>query len=63
MRIDYTKGQKVQPYNHNTAVRVFKESDTDIAEILVGEKPGRERQDERLFFNPVGMGIQDLIVA
>lgn len=35
----------------------------DIAEILVGEKPGRESQDERIFFNPVGMGIQDLIVA
>ena len=35
----------------------------DIAEILVGEKPGRESQEERIFFNPVGMGIQDLIVA
>jgi ornithine cyclodeaminase len=35
----------------------------DMAEILVGEKRGRERQDERIFFNPVGMGVQDLIVA
>jgi N-[(2S)-2-amino-2-carboxyethyl]-L-glutamate dehydrogenase len=35
----------------------------EIAEILLGEKPGRERQEERIFFNPVGMGIQDIIVA
>lgn len=35
----------------------------DIAEILMGEKPGRESQKELIFFNPVGMGIQDLIVA
>jgi Predicted ornithine cyclodeaminase, mu-crystallin homolog len=35
----------------------------EIAEIIIGEKPGRENRKERIFFNPVGMGVQDLMVA
>lgn len=35
----------------------------NIGEIVSGEKPGREARDELIFFNPVGMGIEDLVVA
>ncbi|VUT23779.1 MAG: Alanine dehydrogenase [Candidatus Methanolliviera sp. GoM_asphalt] len=35
----------------------------EIAEIIIGEKPGRENRKERIFFNPVGMGVQNLMVA
>lgn len=62
--------EDVKSRNSQTPAIMFHEgklSDDDIhaeiAEILVGEKPGRESQEERIFFNPVGMGIQDLIVA
>ena len=62
--------EDVKSRNSQTPAIMFHEgklSDDDIhaeiAEILVGEKTGRESQEERIFFNPVGMGIQDLIVA
>ncbi len=62
--------EDVKSRNSQTPAIMFHEgklSDDDIhaeiAEILVGDKPGRESQEERIFFNPVGMGIQDLIVA
>lgn len=53
-----------------TTAIMFKEGklkDEDIhanlGEIVNGEKAGRENDDELIFFNPVGMGIEDIIVA
>ena len=49
-------GSKLRPLSDN-------DIHAEIAEIITGQKPGREMREERIFFNPVGMGIQDLIVA
>jgi 2,3-diaminopropionate biosynthesis protein SbnB len=35
----------------------------NIGEIINGTKTAREKDDEIIFYNPIGMGIEDLIVA
>ncbi len=35
----------------------------DIGEIILGDKPGRETDDERIFFSPLGLGSEDIAVA
>jgi len=35
----------------------------NIGEIILGEKPGRETEDERIFFSPLGLGSEDIAVA
>jgi len=35
----------------------------ELGEIVVGDKPGRESDRERIFFNPVGLGTGDVAVA
>ncbi len=35
----------------------------ELGEIVSGQKPGRERADEIILFNPIGMGIHDIAVA
>lgn len=35
----------------------------ELGEILIGSKPGREKPDELIYVNPMGMGIEDLAVA
>ncbi len=35
----------------------------EIAAIVNDKQPGRTRDDERIFFSPLGMGIEDLINA
>jgi ornithine cyclodeaminase len=35
----------------------------DIGEIILGKKPGRETEQERIYFNPVGLGELDQIIA
>jgi N-[(2S)-2-amino-2-carboxyethyl]-L-glutamate dehydrogenase len=35
----------------------------NLGEILVGTKPGRANDQERIFFNPIGLGIHDLSEA
>jgi len=35
----------------------------NLSEIIVGEKPGRQDSSEKVFFNPIGMGIHDLSEA
>lgn len=35
----------------------------ELGEIVAGRKPGRESDDERIFFNPFGMAIEDLAVG
>ncbi|WZL72706.1 ornithine cyclodeaminase family protein [Clostridiaceae bacterium 35-E11] len=35
----------------------------DLGEIIVGTKPGRQDKNEKIFFNPIGMGIHDLSEA
>ena len=34
-----------------------------IGEIINGKKPGRESDDEIIYFNAVGMGIEDIAVV
>jgi ornithine cyclodeaminase len=35
----------------------------ELGEIVSGKKPGREDANEKIFFNPMGMGIEDLACA
>jgi ornithine cyclodeaminase len=35
----------------------------ELGEIVAGDKPGRESDAERIFFNPVGLGTEDVAVA
>ena len=35
----------------------------ELGEIVNGTKPGRESATERIFFNAVGMGIEDVAFA
>lgn len=35
----------------------------EFGEIITGQKAGRENEDERIFFNPFGLAIEDLAVA
>jgi ornithine cyclodeaminase len=35
----------------------------EIGAVVNGKQPGRVRDDERIFFSPLGMGIEDLINA
>ena len=35
----------------------------ELPELVSGNKLGRESKDEKIFFNPMGMGIEDLAVA
>ena len=35
----------------------------EFGEIITGKKLGREHADERIFFNPFGLAIEDLAVA
>jgi ornithine cyclodeaminase len=35
----------------------------NLGQIITGEKPGRQTDQEKIFFNPIGMGIHDLSEA
>lgn len=35
----------------------------NFGEVVTGKKPGRSNADEKIFFNPIGMGIHDLSEA
>lgn len=35
----------------------------ELGEVVAGLKPGRERADERIYVNPMGMAIEDLAAA
>jgi N-[(2S)-2-amino-2-carboxyethyl]-L-glutamate dehydrogenase len=35
----------------------------ELSEILFGNKSGRENKDEKIFFNPMGLGIEDIACA
>ena len=37
--------------------------DANIGEIINGDKPGRQREDERIYFSPLGLGSEDIAVA
>jgi ornithine cyclodeaminase len=34
-----------------------------MSEIVSGQKPGRENDDEVIVFSPIGLGLYDLAVA
>lgn len=35
----------------------------ELGEIIIGTKPGREKEDERIVLNPMGMAIEDIACA
>jgi ornithine cyclodeaminase len=36
---------------------------TDLADIVAGKVPGRQSETEKILFNPIGMGINDIAEA
>ena len=40
-----------------------KDEFVSMGSILVGQNPGRESEQERIFYNPGGMGIEDIVAA
>ncbi len=43
----------------------FRDEDlyAELGEVVAGQKPGRESNDEVIIFSPIGMGIHDIAVA
>lgn len=35
----------------------------ELGEIVIGERPGRENDDEIILLNPMGMAIDDMVCA
>jgi ornithine cyclodeaminase len=35
----------------------------NLSELVSGKKPGREKDSERIFFSPIGMGTEDVAIA
>lgn len=53
-----------------TLSRMYKEGElsdedvyADLTEVVAGEKPGRESEDERVYFNAVGLSYVDVAIA
>ena len=43
--------------------RLTDEDVTNLREIVVGRSPGRTCDEERILFKPLGLGVQDIVVA
>jgi ornithine cyclodeaminase len=62
--------EQVKDNQHNLVGRCYgaglfteKELYASLPEIVIGRKPGRETEGEKIFFNPLGMSICDLFEA
>lgn len=62
--------EQVKNNQHNLVGRCFgaglftdKDLYASLPEIVIGRKPGREKDEEKIFFNPLGMSICDLFEA
>lgn len=62
--------EQVKDNQHNLVGRCYgaglftdKDLYASLPEIVIGRKPGREKDEERIFFNPLGMSICDLFEA
>lgn len=52
------------PYQAAAAGRYGKDRlHGELGEVVIGKKPGRQTADERIFFNSVGMGTEDVAFA
>jgi len=45
--------------------KLIKDEDiyTELGNIIINKKPGRENDKERIYFLPIGMGIHDIVLA
>jgi len=57
------RGASTLALMHNDGILEDKDIYAELGEIVTGEKAGRETDDERIYFSPVGMGTEDLTVA
>jgi len=62
--------EQVKDNQHNLVGRCYgaglftdKDLYAALPEIVIGRKPGRENEEEKIFFNPLGMSICDLFEA
>lgn len=62
--------EQVKDNQHNLVGRCYgaglftdKDLYASLPEIVIGRKPGREKDEEKIFFNPLGMSICDLFEA
>lgn len=64
--------QSVKHRNSSTIARMVNDPEgghqdfvptAEIGEIINGQKPGRENDDEIIYYNPVGAGVLDMIIV
>lgn len=48
---------------HRDGLLTREQVHAEFGEIIAGTRPGRQHDDERIFFNPFGLAIEDLAVA
>jgi 2,3-diaminopropionate biosynthesis protein SbnB len=48
---------------HRNGLLTREQVHAEFGEIIAGTRPGREHDEERIFFNPFGLAIEDLAVA
>jgi ornithine cyclodeaminase len=59
----YREGKIAGPDEPATGLSHPRRVDAQLGEIVNGEKPGRERRDEIILFNPFGLAIEDIAIA
>lgn len=57
-------------HRSQTIVQMYREGElkdsdiyADIAEIIIGNKKGRESEDEFIYFNSVGLAVEDILIS
>jgi len=61
--IQCSHSDRVLARMNQQGIRTRKDLHAEFGEIVKGERPGRERDEERIFWNPFGLAIEDLAVA
>lgn len=59
----YREGRIIGPDEPASGSSQVRRVDAQLGEIVIGEKPGRQRKDEILLFNPFGLAIEDISLA
>ena len=71
--VTYENGQIFQHFGHTAQFKVYDVNEAgvitdanihgNLIDVLSGEKPGRENDQEFIYFNAVGAGIMDIAVT
>ncbi|HEY1353931.1 MAG TPA: ornithine cyclodeaminase family protein [Ktedonobacteraceae bacterium] len=59
----YREGKIAGPADQPTGLSSVRRVDAQLAEIVSGERGGRQRRNEIILFNPFGLAIEDIALA